>query len=144
GQPVNPSTQWTLNPVMLVIYVVVALVAIYFTWIVNAATVQADTFFKQAQAYDSAQRYFQETDQAKQVFPGSLTFYDQAIALQPNQDYYYLFEGRAYLESAKLVDTDQYNRRLGKSWSSDATTALHEKANEKLARLQLSQDILLK
>ena len=104
---------------MLVAYAVIALVALFFIWVVNVATVQADTLFKEAQAYDNAQTYFAQKDQSGKVYPGSLTFYDEAIALQPNQDYYYLFEGRAYLQAAKAVDTEQYNRRLMQNWSTD-------------------------
>ena len=129
---------------MLVVYAVIALVALFFIWVVNVATVQADTLFKEAQAYDNAQTYFAQKDQSGKVYPGSLTFYDEAIALQPNQDYYYLFEGRAYLQAAKAVDTEQYNRRLMQNWSTDPTTAQREKAAEKLARLKTSEQILTK
>lgn len=138
----QPEAQWMHNPVMLVVYAVLALVALVFTWTVNVANVRADTYFKQAQAYDNAQTYFAQKDQTNKIYPGSLSFYDQAIALQPNQDYYYLFEGRAYLQAAKAVDTEQYNRRLSKNWSTDPATAQQEKAIEKLARLQLSEQIL--
>ncbi|HST03879.1 MAG TPA: O-antigen ligase family protein [Chloroflexia bacterium] len=138
------DVEWTRNPVMLVVYAVLALVALVFTWMVNVATVQADTAFKQAQAYDNQQVYFEQKDQTGKVYPGSLTYYDEAIALQPNQDYYYLFEGRAYLQAAKAVDTEQFNRRLNKNWSTDAATALQEKAVEKLARLKISEQILTK
>ncbi len=140
----QPQTQWTNNPIMLVVYAVIALAALFFIWVVNVATVQADTLFKEAQAYDNAQTYFAQKDQSGKVYPGSLTFYDEAIALQPNQDYYYLFEGRAYLQAAKAVDTEQYNRRLMQNWSTDPAAAQKEKAVEKLARLQTSEQILTK
>jgi tetratricopeptide (TPR) repeat protein/O-antigen ligase len=89
---------WSRNPAMLIIYAVLALAALAFIWTVNVATVQADTYYKQGQAFDGAGIYLSNDDR------NSIAKYDKAIALQPNQDYYYLFRGRAYLEFSKTVD----------------------------------------
>ncbi len=151
--PYNPnrggssSGQWVRNPIMLVLYGVAALIALVMIFTVNVATVKADTLFKQAQAYDSAGRYLEETDHSTNPptdYPGSITYYDEALSLQPNQDYYYLFEGRAYLEAAKAVDQEPYNRRVGTAWADDALTAQQQKAAEKLYRLRQSEVILKK
>jgi tetratricopeptide (TPR) repeat protein len=144
----SKAAEWTGNPVMLVLYGVVALIALLFIWTVNAANVQADTLFKQAQAYDQATRFFLERDTNGVEYPGSISYYDKALALQPNQDYYYLFEGRAYLEAAKSVDQEPYNRRLAgvpgsdPRWSEDPATAQQQKTEEKLFRLRKSEEIL--
>ncbi len=139
-------TNWYRSPALLPLYGVALIVALFIVWTVNSASVRADTLFKQAQAYDSAQppRYFTQTDpQTNTKYPGSLEFYDDAISMQPNQDYYYLFEGRAWLEAAKSTDTEQYNLRAGVSWSTDANQAATQKQSEKLYRLKMSEQILL-
>ena len=133
------SGDWLRSPIMLALYGIVALAALVFIFTVNAATVKADTLFKQAQAYDAAGRFFLEKDQQGIEYPGSITFYDEALSLQPNQDYYYLFVGRAYLEASKAVDQEPYNRRIGVAWSENEETALQQKSAERLARLQESE-----
>ncbi len=98
--PAIANDELMRNPLMAVVYVIVAVVVFSFISVVNVATVQADTLYKQGQAYDNAGRW-----------PESIEFYSQAIAIQPNQDYYYLFLGRAWLEFAKQVDQEQINMR---------------------------------
>lgn len=145
---VQQPMEWLRNPIMLAVYGVALLIALVVIWTVNAAAIQADTLFKQAQAYDSATRFFLERDTNGTEYPGSIWFYDKALALQPNQDYYYLFQGRAYLEAAKAVDGEPYNRRLAgvpganPRWSEDANTAAQQKMEEKLFRLRKSEEIL--
>ena len=56
----------------------------------NVNLVKADMFYKQGLAYDSNQQW-----------PGAIGPYDKAIALSPNEDFYYLFLGRAYMEWSK-------------------------------------------
>jgi tetratricopeptide (TPR) repeat protein len=91
---------WMRNPAMAVVYVIVAVAVLTFISAVNVATVRADTLYKQGLAYDNAGRW-----------PESIELYSRAIALQPNQDYYYLFLGRAWLEFAKQADQEQVNMR---------------------------------
>ncbi|MFL5735613.1 MAG: O-antigen ligase family protein [Chloroflexia bacterium] len=86
------STEWMRSPAMLIVYAVALVLAVMVIFSVNVANVQADTLYKQGQSYDGAARW---TD--------SIVRYQKAIALQPDQDYYYLFLGRAYLEWAKLA-----------------------------------------
>jgi tetratricopeptide (TPR) repeat protein/O-antigen ligase len=131
----SPADRWVNNPVMLVLYVIIAVAALFFIWTVNVATVQADTLYKQGQAYDSAQRW-----------PESISLYQSAIALQPNQDYYYLFLGRAWLEFTKQVDQEQYNVR--KYYESGGAVQEQYKAQtdrdaEKVIRLQRGEQVLL-
>jgi tetratricopeptide (TPR) repeat protein/O-antigen ligase len=146
----NASLEWFRNPILLVLYGAALIVALFVVFTVNSASVEADTLFKQAQAYDGANppRYFSLSP----TYPGSLSFYQNAISLEPNEDYYYLFEGRSWLEAAKQVDTESCpsgngqtvpcNQRLQQQWSTDATQAAREKQDEKLYRLQQAQQIL--
>jgi len=95
---------------------------------VNAATVQADTIYKQGQAYDNASQW-----------AGSVQKYQQAIDLQPNQDYYYLFLGRAYLEWAKTTDQDL----SGNDPRTNKPYTQADKDNERLARLRAAESALM-
>lgn len=96
----SAGASWYKSPAMLVAYVIVAVLGLLVIWNVNAATVHADMLYKEGQAYDNAQRW-----------PEAISLYQQAIQLQPNQDYYYLFLGRSWLEFAKQVDQEQFNVR---------------------------------
>ena len=56
----------------------------------NAGLVRADIIYKQGQAYDNARRY-----------PEAIQLYQMAIDHEPQEDYYYLFLGRAMLEQSR-------------------------------------------
>lgn len=59
---------------------------------VNIQTVQADTFYKQGLAYESAGQW-----------EGASILYREAALLEPEEDYYYLFLGRSLLQLATTV-----------------------------------------
>ncbi len=59
---------------------------------VNIQTVQADTLYKQGLAYESAGQW-----------EGAAILYREAVLLEPQEDYYYLFLGRALLQLATSV-----------------------------------------
>jgi len=64
---------------------------------VNVSLVRADVFYKQGQA---AEAYGQ--------WDTSIALYRKAVALAPDQDYYYLFLGRAQLQKAQgLTDPEE-------------------------------------
>ncbi|MDQ6694317.1 MAG: O-antigen ligase family protein, partial [Chloroflexota bacterium] len=128
ARAMSTGSAWIANPVMLVLYAIVLVGALLTAWSVNTASVQADTIYKQGQAYDGAQRW-----------PDSIALYQNAIALQPNQDYYYLFLGRAWLEFAKVADTEKQNDRTGAPYNSQA-----DRDAEKLVRLKQSKVVLEK
>lgn len=73
-----------------VIYAAAAVVAIFLAVVTNANIVVADVYYKTGLAYDNAGRY-----------DGSIQTYQRAIQLEPSQDFYYLFLGRAYMELAR-------------------------------------------
>lgn len=74
-------------------YLALWLVALVIAVRVLLATVIADDYFKQAQGIESAND-----------FPNSIPRHLSAIQWQPDQDYYYLFLGRAYSELARRVN----------------------------------------
>jgi tetratricopeptide (TPR) repeat protein len=79
-------------PVMLLLVIGVA----FYT---NIRVIQADIVFKIAEPFTKSGQW-----------SPAITIYNRANALAPNEDYYYLFLGRAYLESAKaLQDVKQRN-----------------------------------
>jgi len=71
---------------------------VFFIFVTNVNPIRADIIYKQAGQYEQAGRW----DLA-------IAVYRQAIKLAPNEDYYYLFLGRAYLEKAKA--TSEPDRR---------------------------------
>lgn len=131
--------EWVKNPAMLALYAVLAVGALILTFTWNEAGVQADTLYKQGQAYDNAQRW-----------PEAITFYQRAINLQPDQDYYYLFLGRSWLEFAKQATQEQQgNLRTQVRYPTGEDTDPKIKASndalrkkEQLYRLQQSEQIL--
>ncbi|MCL4487028.1 MAG: O-antigen ligase family protein [Chloroflexi bacterium] len=90
------------NTLAVPILLVLALGLIYFTDYTN---VSADILYKGGNSYDSAGAWSQ-----------SIAVYERALTLQPNQDFYELFLGRAYLEAARAsTDPNQQNQMLNKS-----------------------------
>jgi tetratricopeptide (TPR) repeat protein len=97
---VRRATNWVVMPVLAV----VAAVLISAT---NIDPVRADMLYKQAAGLPSA-----NAEEAIQL-------YERALALQPQQDYYLLFLGRAYLDAAKNA-TDPNARAQDLQRASDA------------------------
>ncbi|HEX9989932.1 MAG TPA: O-antigen ligase family protein [Chloroflexia bacterium] len=142
---------WVKNPVMLAVYGLIAFVAVFIIWTVNVATVRADSLYKQGLSYDSAR-----------LWAESISLYQDAVNMQPNQDYYYLFLGRAWLEFAKQVADEQNNTRYlyqnsnkepyrtnlylpcqgTATYSTDQTKGAAEKKAEMICRLQKSEALL--
>ncbi len=90
--------EWTRAPLSALVapvLLVAVTVAIYST---NYAGVAADILYKVGLTYDNAGAWDQ-----------SIAVYERALALQPSQDFYALFLGRAYLESARAA-TDPTKR----------------------------------
>lgn len=72
--------------------VVLSAVAIFLIASINIRTVQADTYFKQGSGYEGVGQW-----------DGSVVLYREAARLQPKEDYYYLFLGRALLQLSDQV-----------------------------------------
>jgi tetratricopeptide (TPR) repeat protein len=84
-----------LSPVVAPVLIVAATVLIYMT---NFSGVAADILYKVGLNYDNAGQWDR-----------SIATYQRALQMQPSQDFYALFLGRAYLESAR-TQTDPTKR----------------------------------
>ena len=89
----RPASVFGRKPVLSLgvglIAFVLALVVIVNT---NIQTVQADTYYKQGMAYEGAGQW-----------EGAVVLYTEAAKLEPQEDYYYLFLGRALLQLADMT-----------------------------------------
>jgi tetratricopeptide (TPR) repeat protein/O-antigen ligase len=86
--PVKVANPSYIGTVVAPVVLVVALVLINYT---NLRIIHADIVFKMADPYT-------KTD----YWPNATRLYKEAIKLAPDEDYYYLFLGRSYLEQAKV------------------------------------------
>jgi tetratricopeptide (TPR) repeat protein len=95
-----PATvsQWVRSPLSIVAAVVLIVVVSATTYITNFSGLAADVLYKVGQNYDNTG-----------AWDKSITVYQRALSLQPAQDYYALFLGRAYLEYAR-TQTDATKR----------------------------------
>ena len=80
------------EPFFMIFYLVLAIAAILVVKTTNLDSIRADIFYKQGLNFDGQRQW-----------DGSIAMYKEAISLAPDQDFYYLFFGRAYLEKAKTV-----------------------------------------
>ena len=104
---------------------VTALVVIVNT---NIQTVQADTYYKQGMAYEGAGQW-----------EGAVVLYNEAAKLEPQEDYYYLFLGRALLQLADM--TQPGNALLPADLSNVPTRDLLE-LSERGARSGTREDLM--
>ena len=79
--------------------VVLLAASIYVINVTNLRIIQADVVYKQARPLDTQASRAQEP----QFWDAPIAIYEHAIELAPQEDFYYLFLGRAYLEKAGLV-----------------------------------------
>jgi tetratricopeptide (TPR) repeat protein len=91
--PLPPRLLRMANSWVYAILLVLAVLGIYAT---NVSVVKADIYYKQGLKLEEEKRY----DVAVQL-------YDRAIKLAPDQDYYYLFMGRALMGKASTVTTSE-------------------------------------
>lgn len=81
------ASSWAHLPILIVAVVIV--------WLTNINVIRADIIFKQGAYYDR-----------NKAWPVSVEVYKHALEVAPNEDYYYLFLGRAYLELSKSSDLE--------------------------------------
>ena len=105
------ATRSLASPALLVGYAVLTLIALWGIVGINVGNVKADMFYKQGLAYDNSGQW-----------PGSIGPYTRAISLAPNEDFYYLFLGRAYMEWAK--NRSQFDSVLAPGQNLPATDLL--------------------
>lgn len=70
-------------------------IVVLVVWLTNVNVIRADIIFKQAEPYER-----------EGIWQGAVQIYEHALDVAPNEDYYYLYLGRAYLELAKDPDLD--------------------------------------
>jgi len=78
----------------------------------NLKIIQADIDFKLADPFA------RET-----TWPVAIQIYDRALSLAPNEDFYYLFLGRAYLEYARTITDENDREKLMEQALRDLETA---------------------
>jgi tetratricopeptide (TPR) repeat protein len=76
----------------MIFYLILAVAAVVVVKTTNLDSIRADIFYKQGLNFDGQRQW-----------DGSIAMYREALNLAPDQDFYYLFYGRAYLEKAKTV-----------------------------------------
>jgi tetratricopeptide (TPR) repeat protein/O-antigen ligase len=108
----NPALRETRNPAAIVAAPVMLLLVIGLVFYTNIRVIQADIVFKIADPFARSAQW-----------PVAITIYDRANKLAPNEDYYYLFLGRAYLESAKTLKDGNQRDNLMQQAESDLLKA---------------------
>lgn len=72
----------------------------------NVRVIQADVVFKRGKPYDDQaarlSRNQQTLAEATTAWDNTIAIYERALELTPNEDFYYLFLGRAYLERSTI------------------------------------------
>ncbi|MFC2053195.1 hypothetical protein ACFLV7_02695 [Chloroflexota bacterium] len=80
--------------------------------ITNIRVIQADIAFKTAESFTRSN-----------TWPVAISIYNHAIDLAPNEDYYYLFLSRAYLEYAKTLSDPSQREQLIREAAEDLDSA---------------------
>ena len=110
---------------------VLAVVGLLIIFNLNASLVRADIIYKQGQAYDNAGRYTE-----------AIQLYQMAIDEEPQEDYYYLFLGRAQLEQGRASTGSQQTAFLTNARDSllraQALNPLNTDHSANLGRLYLA------
>jgi tetratricopeptide (TPR) repeat protein len=121
---------WFRSPLTAIVAPVLLVVVTVFVYTTNFAGVAADILYKVGQNLDNSGQWAQ-----------SIGVYERALNLQPSQDFYALFLGRAYLESSRAI-TDSAKRAGNLKASQDVLTQarainpLNTDHSANLARLQ--------
>jgi len=88
--------------------VVIFPLALFLVQTTNLRIIQADVVYKQARPLDQ-----QATRSGNpRQWDAPIAIYEHAIELAPNEDFYYLFLGRAYLEKSGVVEDPEERRQL--------------------------------
>lgn len=100
-----PSQQTRFKALSAGLTIVALLIAFSLASYFNLRVIQADIAFKTADLFAGVANW-----------PPAIAVYNRALELAPNEDYYYLFLGRAYLEHAKsLDDPDERDNFISRS-----------------------------
>jgi len=106
AQPARASQWgWLATPFLLILFV-------WATYSSNLRIIHADIAFKMADPFTTGDQWLVAS-----------LLYRHAINLAPNEDYYYLFLGRSYLEEAKTITDETSQQDLVKQAEADLRTA---------------------
>ncbi len=105
GRPTGPSSN--LAPALIAMVVCTILIAFLIDR-TNLNVIQADIVYKQADPWDK--RAMQE--RVPELWTLAIQEYDHALELAPNEDFYYLWLGRAYLEQSAVMDDRVQQQQL--------------------------------
>jgi hypothetical protein len=78
---------------------IVVIVALWYVYISNYIPIQGDVVYKEAQNYTQIQ------NQDASLQDRALSYYAQAVQIEPAEDFYRLYLGESYLEKAQQVAT---------------------------------------
>ena len=100
----------------------------------NLQPIAADIVYKQANPWDGQGNQVLQAGTNVQGWDLAIEHYRRAIALAPNEDFYYLWLGRALLEKAKttqaapaslsIQDNASFNRVIGSDWGRSTANPL--------------------
>lgn len=85
----------------------VGLVTLFTISASNLQSISADIMYKQAQPYDGQGASILQQNTSVQGWDLAIEHYRKALQMAPNEDFYYLWLGRALLEKAKSMPTTQ-------------------------------------
>ncbi|HQV71213.1 MAG: tetratricopeptide repeat protein [Anaerolineae bacterium] len=91
---------WTTLPIL-------GLVTVLTMSTSNLQSISADIMYKQAQPYDGQAANILQQNTSVQGWDLAIEHYRKALQMAPNEDFYYLWLGRALLEKAKSMPTTQ-------------------------------------
>ena len=103
----SSSTGWIVAAAALVIVWT-------FSYFFNLRVVHADMTFKMADPFTKSNQW-----------PVATRLYQRALELMPNEDHYYLFLGRSYLEQAKGLESAEDQAKLIQKAEEDLQRAQH-------------------
>ena len=121
---------WIRSPLTAIVAPVLIVVVTVFVYTTNFSGIAADILYKVGLNFDNASQWDR-----------SIAVYERALSLQPSQDFYALFLGRAYLESSRAI-TDSAKRSSSLQASQNVLTQarqinpLNTDHSANLARLQ--------
>lgn len=98
---------------------VTMIAAAFIISITNVRVIHADIIYKRARPWDTAAI----RERVPAYWDNSIGIYRRAIELAPNEDFYYLWLGRAYLEKSGLLETAAERDALLNTAESELKTA---------------------
>ena len=71
----------------------------------NVRVIQADMIYKRGKPFDAQAARVNDPEQSLRLWDNAIAVYEGALDYVPNEDFYYLWLGRAYLEKSALLQS---------------------------------------